>query len=138
MAKAQPKTVPTPASVDDFLAAVPDATRRDDARAVCDLMKEVTGLEPTMWGPSIVGFGSYHYRYASGHEGDTCVVGFSPRKTSLSLYVTTSVESVADLLAKLGPHTTGKACIYLKRLDDIDRTVLKKLIQRGVAAANRK
>jgi hypothetical protein len=138
MAKAQPKTVPTPASVDDFLAAVPDATRRDDARAVCDLMKEVTGLEPTMWGPSIVGFGSYHYRYASGHEGDTCVVGFSPRKTSLSLYVTTSVESVADLLAKLGPHTTGKACIYVKRLDDIDRTVLKKLIQRGVAAANRK
>lgn len=138
MAKAQPKTVPTPASVDDFLAAIPDATRRGDAQAVCDLMREVTGLEPTMWGPSIVGFGTHHYRYESGHEGDCFVVGFSPRKANLSLYVTNGVGEVADLLPKLGKHTTGKSCIYVKWLDDIDQAVLKKIIKRGVAKAKRK
>ena len=138
MAKAQPKTVPTPASVDDFLAAIPDATRRGDAQAVCALMKEVTGLEPAMWGSSIVGFGSYHYRYESGREGDTCVVGFSPRKAGLSLYITGGVDGVADLLPKLGTHATGKGCLYVKWLDDVDRAVLKKIIKRGVAAAKRK
>ena len=138
MAKAQPKTVPTPASVDEFLAAIPDATRRGDAQAVCALIKEVTRLEPAMWGPSIVGFGSYHYRYESGREGDTCVVGFSPRKAGLSLYLAGGVEGVADLLPKLGTHTTGKGCLYVKWLDDVDQTVLKKLIRRGVAAAKRK
>lgn len=137
MAKSAPKTVPTPASVDDFLAAVPDATRREDARAVCDLMKEVTGLEPTMWGASIVGFGSSHYRYESGHEGDCFVVGFSPRKAKLSLYVTGGVETVADLLPKLGTYTTGKSCIYVEWLDDIDLAVLRKIVRRALPKAKR-
>jgi hypothetical protein len=91
-----------------------------------------------MWGQSIVGFGSYHYEYESGHSGDCFVVGFSPRKASLSLYVTGGVEAVADLLPKLGTHTTGKSCIYVKWLDDIDQAVLRKIIKRGVAAAKRK
>ncbi len=138
MAKAQPKTVPTPASVDDFLAAVPDATRRADCRTVLDLMKEVTGLEPTMWGSSIVGFGTYHYEYESGHTGDCFVVGFSPRKANLSLYVTGGVEAIVDLLPKLGKHTTGKSCVYVEWLDDIDLAVLRKIVKRGVAGAKGK
>lgn len=138
MAKSAPKTVPTTANVDDFIAAVPNEARRTDAKTVCDLMKEVTGHEPTMWGPSIVGFGRYHYEYASGHSGDTCVVGFSPRKSSMSLYLTNDVTDIADLLAKLGTHTTGKSCVYVKSLDGIDLAVLRKIVRRAVTRAKQK
>lgn len=136
--KAQNKTTETDASVDAFLAAVEDETRRAEGRTLCDLMREVTGLEPKMWGPSMVGFGSYHYRYESGREGDMFLVGFSPRKAALSLYLTNAVEEVADLLPKFGKHTTGKACIYVKSLSDVDLTVLRKMIARAIKKAGGK
>jgi hypothetical protein len=138
MAKAKNKTQETAASVEDFLAAIPDATRRADCQTVCDLMREVTGLEPKMWGPSIVGFGNYHYKYDSGHEGDCFLCGFSPRKAALSLYLAGGVDGVADLLPKLGTYKTGKSCLYVKWLDDIDQGVLRKIVKRGVATAGRK
>lgn len=133
MAKAKNKTTETDASVDAFLAAVEGDARRAEGFALRDLMREVTGLEPKMWGPSMVGFGTCHYRYESGREGDMFLVGFSPRKASLSLYLTTDVGEIADLLADFGRHTTGKACVYVKRLADVDLGVLRKMVARAVA-----
>ncbi len=119
--------------MDAFIAAVPADERRDDARELCRLFAEWTGEPATMWGSSIVGFGSYHYRYDSGHEGTAALVGFSPRKANLVLYLVGGVEDrYPKLLERLGPHKRGKGCLYLKRLDDVDREVLRELIERTV------
>jgi hypothetical protein len=125
--------VPTSADVDAFLAAVPDENRRADAHAVLDLMRSVTGESPVMWGPSIVGFGSYHYRYESGRTGDAPLAGFSPRKANLVVYLVGGFEDrYPKLLEQLGPHKTGKACLYLKRLGDVDVDLLRQLIERSM------
>jgi hypothetical protein len=124
-------TRPTGAAVEEFLAAVADENRRADAVALCELMQDVTGEPAAMWGPTIVGFGSYHYRYDSGHEGDAALVGFSPRKQNLVVYLVGGYEErYPALLEKLGPHKTGKGCLYLKRLAAVDQAVLRELIDR--------
>lgn len=125
--------VPTSADVVAFIDAVPDEHRRSDARELCELMRSVTGEPPVMWGPSIVGFGSYHYRYESGRTGDAPLAGFSPRKANLVVYLVGGFEDrYPKLLDKLGPHKTGKACLYLKRLGDIDVDVLRQLVERSM------
>jgi hypothetical protein len=129
------KTAPTTASVDDFLAAVPDETRRRDAIAVRDLMRQVTGEPPTMWGDAIVGFGHRHLRYASGRELDWFLVGFSPRKAATTLYLGEGFPEKEQLLARLGRHTVGKGCLYVKRLADVDLDVLTELVRASVAQA---
>jgi hypothetical protein len=129
---AEAKTKPTAASVGRFLSPL-DAARRADAEALIDMMRRATGAEPKLWGPSIVGFGTYHYRYASGHEGDSCLVGFSPRKAEFSIYLAPGFDDLAPLLARLGKHRMGKGCLYVKRLADVDRAVLAQLIDRSVA-----
>ena len=129
----QPVTVPTGASVDNFLAAVPDDRRRADAERLCALLREVTGKAPVMWGPSIVGFGTYRYTYAGGRTGDWPLVGFSPRKQQLVVYLVGGYEErYPSVLARLGPHKTGKGCLYLKRLDDVDESALRELVDRTV------
>lgn len=128
---AEAKTQKTAASVDEFLALVEGADRRADAQAVCALMREVTGAEPAMWGSSIVGFGEYHYIYGSKREGNWPVVGFSPRKAALTVYISEGLEVHRDRLAKLGKHTIGKGCIYVKRLSDVDEGVLRELVREG-------
>ena len=120
------KTKPTAVSVADFIAAVEDPKRRADAEAACALLAEATGETPVMWGPSIIGFGTYHYRYASGHEGDAPLVGFSPRKANLVFYLYCD-EGRDDLLARLGKHRAGKGCVYVNRLADVDPAVLKQM-----------
>lgn len=134
MSKSENKTQATVASVDAFLDAIADPQRRDDCRRVRALMEAATGAPAVMWGPSIVGFGRYRYRYASGREGEWPVTGFSPRKNDLTLYLMPGFEQQAALMAKLGKHKTGKSCLYLKRLADVDRVVLEELITRSVAA----
>jgi hypothetical protein len=135
---AEPKTKATRASVDKYLAAIGDEQRRDDCRALVKLMTRVTKEPPVMWGPSIVGFGSYHYRYASGHEGDSCLAGFASRKGDISIYVTAGFEGKAPLLVKLGKHKAGKVCLYVKRLADIDLEVLESLVEGSVAEMRRR
>ena len=127
------KTKPTAASVSAFINAIDDERKREDARAVAAMMAEVTGASPKMWGSSIVGFGSYHYRYASGREGDFMETGFSPRKRALTLYIMAGFSDYEGLLARLGKFSTGKSCLYIKRLADVDETVLRELIERSVA-----
>ena len=125
--------VPTSADVDAFIDEVPNEHRRSDARALCELMRSVTGEPPVMWGPSIVGFGSYHYRYESGRTGDAPLAGFSPRKANLVVYLVGGFEDrYPKLLDELGPHKTGKACLYLKRLRDVDLDVLRQLVERSM------
>jgi len=131
------KTTPTADSVADFLDRLDDPQKRADSEALVGLMQDVTGHAPTMWGPSIVGFGNVHYRYESGREGDTFVVGFSPRKQNLTLYLPGYLDPFAELLSKLGKHTTGKGCLYLKRLSDADPGVLRELLETSVASSNR-
>jgi hypothetical protein len=135
---AEPKTKASKASVAAFLAAIPDAERRKDCKAVAKLMREATGEKPVLWGANIVGFGTYRYQYASGGTGDWPVVAFSPRKNDLTLYLMAGFERHADLMAKLGRHRTGKSCLYLKRLADADPAALKELVGRSVAAMERK
>ncbi len=127
------KTIKNDNSVEEFLNAVENKQRRTDSFKILQLMQEVTGEEPKMWGPSIVGFGEYHYRYESGHEGDAPLVGFSPRKQSLTLYVMDCYSDEKDsafqkLLQQLGKYKTSKACLYINKLSDVDQTVLSKLI----------
>lgn len=124
---AEARTKPTAVSVGDFIAAVEDPKRRADAEAACALLAEATGEPATMWGPSIVGFGAYHYRYASGHEGDAPLVGFSPRKANLVFYLSGCDEGRDDLLARLGKHKAGKGCVYVNRLSDVNPVVLKQM-----------
>lgn len=126
------KTKESVASVDAFINKQPKEEVRDDCRTLLKLMSELTGEEARMWGPSIIGFGSYHYQYDSGHEGDMCRIGFSPRKTSFSRYLLAGFDAMDDLLGKLGKHTTGKSCLYVKRLADIDLGVLRKMAQRSL------
>jgi hypothetical protein len=130
---AETKTKPTEVSVDAFIDAVVDPVRREDAKAVRAMMERVTGEPARMWGPSIIGFGSYHYRYDSGHEGDACRLGFSPRRAELALYVLTGAPEQDAQLARLGKHRTGKACLYVKKLADVDMAVLEE-ITRGALA----
>jgi hypothetical protein len=130
---AELKTKKTVAGVDDFLAKISPEKKRRDAIALCELMKRVTKLEPKMWGSSMVGFGDYHYKYESGHEGDTFLVGFSPRKQNLTLYVMPGFAHYGELLAKLGKHKTGKGCLYINTLDDVDVPTLQALIKRALA-----
>ena len=130
---AELKTKKNDASVERFLSSVEHPKRREDGFAVLDLMKKITKEEPKMWGSSIVGFGSYHYRYASGQEGDWMLVGFSPRKASMSLYIMSGFDAYDDLLAKLGKFKTGKSCLYINKLEDVDLKVLEKLIRQSVA-----
>jgi hypothetical protein len=129
---AQLKTRPGDTDVSAFLAKVADPARREDCHTVLALMREVTGELPRLWGTSMVGFGSYHYRYASGREGDWFLTGFSPRKQDLTLYIMAGFDNYAALMAKLGKHKTGKSCLYVKRLADIDLAVLKQLVAASV------
>jgi hypothetical protein len=128
------QTKATQASEIAFIDALPE-DKRADAKVLVNLMREVTGEKPKMWGPSIVGFGSYHYKYESGREGDSLLVGFSPRKPATVLYGLLGSSGSEALLARLGNHTTGKGCLYIKKLADIDLKVLAVLIDRGSAAA---
>ena len=132
------KTKPTKASVADFINAVADAEKREDARAVATLMAEVTGAPAQMWGASIVGFGRYRYRYASGRRGEFFETGFSPRKRALTLYIMPGFSEYGGLLEKLGGHSLGKSCLYIKRLADIDLAVLRELVTRSVQAIREK
>ena len=129
-------TAPTGQPVEEFLAAVPSERRRADAQTLIALMREVTGEEPFMWGPSIIGFGTHHYRYASGREGDSPLAAFSPRKPHLVVYLVAGYESrYAATLARLGPHKTGKSCLYLKSLDGIDMAALREMVDRSMRVA---
>lgn len=130
---AENKTVPTEASVDDFVAAIDNGRRRADAEVALALCKEVTGLPAVMWGPSIVGFGSYHYKYDSGREGDMPAAGFSPRKSNMTFYVGDEFEDAEALLAKLGKHKKSTACLYINKLADVDLDVLREIISRQYA-----
>lgn len=130
------KTMPADGDVDAYLASVPDERRRADAQAVLALMREVTGAEPRMWGPSTVGFGRQPYRTADGKDREWFAVGLAPRKAALTLYGLTYYGSNDDLLQRLGPHTTGKGCLYVKRLTDVDEGVLRELVTRSWAANN--
>ena len=129
---ADPKTRPTDADVDAFLEAVPDERRREEARAVCRLMQQVTGDQPVLWGTSIVGFGRVLLRYASGRELEWPATGFSPRKAALTVYLMDGFEEHTELLARLGPHSVGRSCLYLKRLRDVDLDVLAALVTESV------
>ena len=129
---AENKTQPTKVSPTKYINALEDPQQRKDCKQLVKMMKAATGEKAVMWGPAIVGFGTYHYKYASGREGDFLVVGFAPRKTQLSIYVSCDIQKHADLLAKLGKHKTGKGCLYVKKLEDVDRDVLEQLIQRGI------
>jgi len=123
----------TDGSVEEFLAGVPDEQRREDSRRLCTMMQEITGEPPAMWGASIIGFGTYHYRYASGHEGDSALASFAPRRQHLAIYLVGEFESrYRSVLARLGPHKSGKGCLYIKRLDDVDHDALRELIDRSV------
>lgn len=129
---AELKTKPTDQSVRDFLNQIPDEERRENCFALAKLMQEITGSKPKMWGPSIVGFGSYHYEYASGREGDWMLTGFSPRKKDLTLYIMMGFDKHPELMKQLGKHSVGKSCLYIKRLSDIHLPTLKKLIKASV------
>lgn len=127
------KTKPTAVSVDAFISKVTNAQRRKDAETALKMLKKATGLQPKMWGPSIVGFGSYHYKYDSGREGDMCMIGFSPRASALVLYVIGGVPKTDPLFDKLGKHKLGGSCLYINKLDDVDLTVLEKIFVQSVA-----
>ena len=130
---AELKTKRSDASVTEFLNGVPSERRRKDSFAVLELMKEVTGEEPAMWGTSIVGFGSYRYKYASGREGEWPLVGFSPRKQNLTLYIMSGFDGYDALLADLGKYRTGKACLYISKLDDVDLWTLRELVKQAAS-----
>ena len=130
---AKNKTTETESSVADFINTfVDNEVKRNDAFELIEIMNQATGFEPKMWGPSIIGFGSYHYKYASGHEGDAPLVGFSPRKTAISLYIYFSTENKEELLSKFGKHKAAKGCIYINKLADIDIEILKIMIAASV------
>ena len=124
---AETKTKPTEVTVDSFIDAIENPVRREDAKGVRAMMERLTGEPARMWGPSIIGFGSYHYKYDSGHEGVSCRLGFSPRKAELVLYVLTGSDEQEAQLARLGKHKTGKSCLYVKKLADVDLGVLEDL-----------
>lgn len=132
------KTKETEVNVFTFIAAVPDQQKQKDALALVKLMQEISGFEPKMWGPGIIGFGSYHYVYESGHEGDMPLLAFSPRKAEMVVYIEVSFDGREELMQQLGKHKTGKVCLYFKKLDDINTTVLKKLIKTSLRVTKEK
>jgi hypothetical protein len=131
---AEAKTKPTSVDVQDFLAGIPREQLRADCQALARLMSEVTGQPAVMWGPSMVGFGHYHYTYESGRQGDMFITGFAPRQQQMSLYLNCNLAEQADLLSRLGTYKTGKGCLYVKRLADVDQSVLRELIKAGIAS----
>ena len=133
----EPKTKPTEISAESHIAAITNEEQRRDAQTLVALMRRVTRQEPVMWGPSIVGFGSYHYKYASGHEGDSALGGFAVRGSELVVYIAAGFEGRDALLNKLGKHKAGKVCVYIKRLTDVDLTVLETLVARSIAEIRR-
>lgn len=135
---AEMKTTRNNASVPAFLNSVENPKRREDAKAIKKLMDTITGWKAKMWGPSIVGYGQYHYKYDSGREGDMCVTGFSPRKQALTVYIITGFSAYDDLLAKLGKHKTGRSCLYINKLEDVDLKVLEILIRKSIAYMKKK
>ena len=132
------KTVKNSASVEDFLNAVEHATRKKDAFTLLEMMKKITGEPPVMWGDSIVGFGEYHYKYDSGREGDFLMIGFSPRKTSTTLYIMNGFDRYDELLGQLGKHKTGRSCLYITNLKNVDLDVLQTLIKESYNYMNDK
>lgn len=144
MAKAELKTKPTDAEVSAFVAKVENPTRRADAETLLQIYSEATGMEPQMWGPSIIGYGSYHYKYESGREGDMCRAGFSPRKANIVLYLMGGYSNPAtqktmdDLRARLGKHKTGSSCLYINKLADVDTDVLKEMVAVDLAWMDKK
>jgi hypothetical protein len=132
---AKNKTTQTSASVEDFVSKVKNETRRSDSVKLIKIFKSITGFEPKMWGPTIIGFGTFHYKYASGHEGDAPLAAFSPRKDSLVLYFDPEFEGRENLLSKLGKHKSSKSCVYAKKLDDLDIVVLKQMTKNSIAHA---
>lgn len=133
---AKNKTTATESSVIDFINNVDDATKRNDSFELIKIMQDITGSEATMWGPSIIGFGTYHYKYESGREGDAPLVGFSPRKAAISLYLSLSAKSREELLPQLGKYKSEKGCIYIKKLSDTDPEILQKLVVLSVENLN--
>ncbi len=133
-----PKTRPTDVSVESHIAAIASEEQRQDAQRLVALMRKVTRQEPRMWGPSIVGFGSYHYKYASGHEGDSALAAFAARGRDLVVYIAEGFEGRDDLLSRLGEHKAGKVCVYIRRLANVDLKVLEKLVVRSVAETKRR
>ena len=129
---AELKTHPNEQSVEDFLNRVADGTKRQDSFSILELLKQETGVEPVMWGDSIIGFGSYHYKYASGREADWFLTGFSPRKRNLTLYIMSGFGGYDELLINLGKYSTGKSCLYIKKLEDVDQDVLRELVSKSV------
>ncbi|MGC3943664.1 MAG: DUF1801 domain-containing protein [Chryseolinea sp.] len=134
---AEQKTKPTDQSVDAFLDKISSEQTRDDCRAISKIMKKITGASPKMWGPSIVGFGKYHYKYESGHEGDSCLAAFSPRKAAITIYFMLPDSEREPLLKRLGKHKSSKACIYVKKLADIDVKVLEEIVDRSFKYVNK-
>lgn len=132
MSKYEQKTKETDKDVIEFIETVESLKKRQDAYKLLEIFSETSDFEPKMWGPSIIGFGSYHYKYATGHEGDAPFVGFSPRKAKISLYFATGDTEREELLQRFGKHTTGKACVYINKVDDIDVEVLKELILQSI------
>jgi hypothetical protein len=132
------KTKPTRVSAKSYIAAIANEEQRNDAQTLVDLMRRVTRQEPRMWGPSIIGFGSYHYKYASGHEGDSALAAFAVRGRELNVYIMEGFEGRDVLLAKLGKHRTGRVCVYMRRLADVDLKVLETLVARSVADTKRR
>ena len=130
----EPKTRPTAEDPRDFLARIPDENRRKDCLRILELMRKASGAKAVMWGPAIIGFGRYEMSYADGHTADWPIIGFSPRKNDLTLYIMRGFDGCDDLLSRLGKHKTSKACLYIKRLSDVDESVLKELIDEGVRA----
>lgn len=135
---AENKTQATDADVTGFIAQVEPDRRRTDSERLMDIFAEVTGYEPKMWGPTIVGYGSYHYKYDSGREGDFLATGFSPRKANLTLYIMPGYGDYKPILDRLGKHKLGKSCLYINKLDDVDEDVLKELIRTGLGDLNKK
>lgn len=130
---AEAKTKPTAVKVEDYIETFPDESVRDDCRQLIKIMKRVTGDKPTMWGSSIIGFGQYHYKYESGHEGDACLTGFAVRSGKFALYVMPGNDNFPDLMKKLGKFRASKGCVYIRRLRDIDEKVLEEVVSKSVA-----
>jgi hypothetical protein len=135
---AENKTEATDASVDAYMAAIADPGRRSDCEALAKLMAKVAGQPPTLWGTSIVGFGSYHYKYASGREEDSCLLGFASRKGDISIYGLGTLMGRQELLTKLGKHKVGKGCLYISKMTDIDVKVLEQLLKKAVAESKKR
>ena len=133
MAKNQNKTVATDQSVEQFIDGVDNEVKKSDSLTLLDMMVDITDETPVMWGSSLIGFGTYHYKYASGREGDFFLTGFSPRKQALTIYIMPGFSDYDEILGKLGKYKTGKSCLYLKKLDDVDHHLLRELISKSVA-----